>query len=167
MANALLWQPFWLTPVKFILQPTTLMFATAALASGALLIWSSLSGRSGSRGLSTLQTTQLINSKNAIVVDLRDPAEFAAGTVTGARNMPAETVPERLVDLARFKSRPLILICSAGQRSGRAVAEFTAGGFTEVYNLTGGVNAWREAGLPLVKGGQKDSVTPSGKKEKV
>lgn len=143
------------------------MFAAAALVSAGMLAWSTLSGRSGSRALSPLQTTQLINSGNGLVFDLRDPAEFAAGTVTGAKSLPADSIKERLGEMARFKARPIILVCATGQRSGRAVADFTAGGFTEVYNLAGGVAAWRDAGLPLVKGGQKDSAAASGKKEKV
>ncbi|MGA2549325.1 MAG: rhodanese-like domain-containing protein [Burkholderiaceae bacterium] len=153
--------------MKFIVQPTTLMLAATALVSGGMLLWTSLSNRSGSKALSTLQTTQLINSKNAVVIDLRDAPEFASGTITGARNIPADALKERLGELVRFKTRPIILVCASGQRSARAVSEFTASGFTEVYNLSGGVGAWRDAGLPLVKGNQKEGATSSGKKEKV
>ncbi len=167
LTNEPTWRPLRLTFVNFISQPTTLMFAVAALASGGMLIWTTAAGRAGSRAVSTLQATQLMNSSNALVIDLRAAADYANGTITAARNLPAETLKERIGELARFKARPVILVCAQGQASARAVSEFTAGGFTEVYNLAGGVAAWRAAGLPLVKGLQKDGANSSGKKEKV
>jgi rhodanese-related sulfurtransferase len=167
LANDLTWRPLRLTFVNFISQPTTLMFAVAALASGGMLIWTTVAGRAGSRAVSTLQATQLMNSSNALVIDLRAAADYASGTITAARNLPAESLKERIGELARFKARPVILVCAQGQASARAISEFTAGGFTEVYNLAGGVAAWKEAGLPLVKGLQKDGANSSGKKEKV
>ena len=79
------------------------------------------------------------------------PAEFAAGSVTSARNIPAAELAARSADLARFKNRPVILVCNSGAVSAKAVAPLTAAGFAEVYNLSGGISAWREAGMPLVK----------------
>lgn len=148
-------------PLKFLTQPTTLIFGATAIVSGALLLWTTLSNRNGSRAITPLQTTQLINAQNAIVMDVREADEFAAGSITGARNVPLSDLKARLADLARFKNRPVVLVCATGQRSGGAVRTVTEGGFTEVYNLSGGLNAWREAGLPIVKiaakeGGRRD-----------
>jgi rhodanese-related sulfurtransferase len=143
--------------VKFLLLPSTLGFSASALISGALLIWTTVSQRQGARAVSSSDAIQLINNSNAIVIDVRDASEFAAGSVTGARNIPSAELAARSADLARFKNRPVVLVCNSGAVSAKAVAPLTAAGFTEVYNLSGGIRAWREAGMPLVKPATKDS----------
>ncbi len=152
--------------MKFLLLPSTLGFSASALISGALLVWTTLSHRQGSRAVSAAEATQLINNSNAIVIDVRDAGEFAAGSVTSARNIAAAEIAARSSDLARFKNRPVILVCNSGAVSAKAVAPMTAAGFTEVYNLSGGISAWREAGMPLVKPVAKDNQGAL-KKEKV
>lgn len=125
-----------------------------ALASGGLLLWPLLKRGGGSTALSPLEATQLINHRNAIVVDLRDDKEFAAGSLAAARNIPFDAVPTRASELVRFKARPVLIVCGAGQQSAKAIAQFKTHGFDEAYSLAGGIAAWKQAGLPLVQPGR-------------
>lgn len=97
--------------------------------------------------LTTLQVTQLINGKNATVVDIRSPEEFAKGSLPNARNLPADRVKDGSVALK--KDRPLIVVCATGQAAGKVAAQLRSNGFNDVFILGGGLAAWREAGLPI------------------
>lgn len=118
-----------------------------AFISGGMLAWPLIRSRASGPALTTLQATQLINSRNAIIVDVRTPEEFASGSLPGARNVPVDKFDQKLRELK--KDKPVIVVCASGSRAGRAAAQLRAGGFGEVYVLAGGVAAWREAGLPI------------------
>ena len=135
--------------MKFILE--NIFLIGIALVSGAMLLWPLLSRRSGSSALGTLEATQLINARNAIVLDVREPAAFATGSITGARNMPLAALAERIGELARFKARPVLVVCETGANAGRALEILRKQEFAEVASLAGGLAAWKQAGLPLVK----------------
>lgn|GEM_PF-87796 len=138
--------------MKFILD--NIFLIAIALVSGGLLLWPLLKKGGGSTSVSPLEATQLINHRNAIVVDVREEKDFAAGSLAGARNLPFTALAERAGEFARFKARPVVIVCDAGQRSSSAIATFKAQGFEEAYSLAGGVSAWRGASLPLVQPGR-------------
>ncbi|HXZ93471.1 MAG TPA: rhodanese-like domain-containing protein [Burkholderiales bacterium] len=127
-----------------------LLFAVA-VTSGAMLIWPMLRRPGGGPAASTLQTTQMINRQDAVVVDVREDAEYAKGHVMGARHIPLAQLGARAGELQKFKSRPLIAYCETGTRSGQAVSLLRKQGFEQVFNLTGGFAAWQQAGLPVEK----------------
>ncbi len=132
-----------------------------------MLLMPMLRARSGASSLSSLEATQFINQKNAILVDVRKPEEFATGSILGARNIPAEHVAQRAgTELSRFKGRPVIVLCETGSRSMRVIAELKKAGFAEVYNLAGGVGGWRQAGLPLSRSSSREPNGGAAKKEK-
>jgi rhodanese-related sulfurtransferase len=116
--------------------------------------------------VSPLEATQLINHRNAIIVDLRDEDAFAAGSLANARHLPQAQVKERAAELVRFKARPVVLLCTTGQDSARAVATFKAEGFEEAYALAGGIQAWQKAGLPLVQARDNKPVREASRKGK-
>ncbi len=118
-----------------------------AFVSGGMLVWPLVRSRASGPALSTLQATQLINSRNAVVVDVRTPEEFKTGSVPGARNVPVDKVAEKMPDIK--KDKPLIVVCATGSRAGKAAAQLRSSGYGEVYVLAGGIAAWREAGLPI------------------
>jgi len=132
--------------VKFLID-NIFLIAVAVLSGGALL-WPALQRRAGGPALDTLGATRLINDSHAIVLDVREPAEFAAGHLPNARNIPLAELAARVGDLPQGK--PVLVCCASGARSGRAAAVLKKGG-REVFNLDGGVQAWRQAGLPVVK----------------
>jgi rhodanese-related sulfurtransferase len=127
------------------------MIILVAVTSGLMLVWPMIAGGRGKGTLTTLQATQLINQKDAVIVDIRDQGEYAAGHIMNAKSIPAKVFADRKNDLEKLKSAPIIVSCDTGQRAGTAAQKLREMGFNEVYVLTGGLNAWREAGLPVSK----------------
>lgn len=126
-----------------------IVLIAVAFISGGMLLWPLLRARAAGPSVSTLEATRLINSKNAQIVDVRTPEQFATGSLPNAKNIPASNLKDRLGELK--KERPIILVCNTGTSAGPAAAQLRASGFAEVYVLAGGVAGWREAGLPLRK----------------
>lgn len=122
-----------------------------ALISGGMLLWPLIRRSAGGAGVSTLQATQLMNRSDALVVDLRSPADYAKGHILGATNVPAADLEKRLPELEKHKTRPLIVHCADGGRSGAAAATLRRAGFGNVVSLSGGFGAWQQAGLPVEK----------------
>jgi len=118
-----------------------------AFISGAMLVWPLVRGKASGPTLSTLQATQLINSRNPQVVDIRNAEDFATGSLPNARNIPAAKVAERVGELK--KDKPVLLVCATGTSAGRTAALLRSQGYGDVYVLGGGLAAWREAGLPV------------------
>ena len=82
-------------------------------------------------------------------VDVRTPEEYAAGHAARSVNIPLDTLPDNLPRLE--KSEPVYLICQIGQRSKEAADLLKKAGFNNVFNVTGGLDAWQAAGLPMEK----------------
>lgn len=133
-------------------SPYNMMLFGGALASGAMLLWPLLM-RPFRAGLevSAFEAVQLINRKDALVIDVRDVGEFEAGHIAGAKHMPEAQLASRVKELEKFKDRPVILTCRTGSRSVPAVKLLRAGGFAGAVNLGGGIGAWEQAGMPLQK----------------
>ena len=134
--------------IEFIQQNILLVVLT--LTSGGMLLWPML--RPGGKELSPTDATLMVNRENAVFVDVRSEAEFAAGHVPDSLHIPREKIAERVAELEKFKDRPLILNCATGVRSSSACSELRKRGFEKVFSLAGGVGAWSQAGLPLKKG---------------
>jgi rhodanese-related sulfurtransferase len=132
--------------VQFFIDNALLI--AVAFMSGGMLLWPLFRARAAGPALTTLQATQLINSKHAQVVDVRDAAEFARGSLPNAKHIPLAELSARGPKELK-KDRPVIVLCNAGNIAGRAAAQLRAAGLAEVYVLAGGLSAWREAGLPL------------------
>lgn len=97
------------------------------------------------------QATQLINREHATVLDIRTPDEFKQGHIIDAKNIISNDLPNQLPGLEHDKNKPIIIVCYAGQSSLKAGKLLLKHGLTKVYSLKGGLNAWREAKLPVVK----------------
>jgi rhodanese-related sulfurtransferase len=128
-----------------------LLLIAVAFASGAMLIWPLVRRGSGGPWVSTLQATHMINRDDALVIDVRDAAEYAKGHILGARSAPLADLERKLPELAKFKTRPVIVNCDSGNRSTNAIGILRRNGFANVYNLAGGLSAWQQAGLPVEK----------------
>mgnify|MGYP003385985767 CR=1 FL=1 len=135
--------------VKFIVDNWMLM--AVALASGGMLLWP-LVAKGGRMGqLSAAGAVQLINREKAVVIDINEPAEFAAGHVVGARNVPLGQLEQQLPNTVKNKALPLVIVCATGSRSPRALAMAKKLGYEQAQVLGGGLTAWKEASLPLEK----------------
>ena len=87
-----------------------------------------------------------------MIVDLRDSDEFRAGHIAGSINIPASQALERIAELEKYKDKPIILTCDMGAKASHLGRQLRGKGFVELYRIQGGLNAWRGASLPVVKG---------------
>jgi rhodanese-related sulfurtransferase len=123
------------------------------IASGVMWLWLTLRPRLSSiREIGALEATQLINRRDALMLDLREPKEYEGGRVPNAMHLPQSQLASRAGELEKLTARPVIAYCERGQRSRAAAAALKRLGFAEVYTLRGGLRAWSEAGLPVEKG---------------
>ncbi len=134
--------------MKFILD--NWMLISIALASGAMLMWPVMQG-AATAGLTPSAAVLLINREKAVVVDVCEANEFAAGHVVGSKNIPLSDLESKLTAAVKNKATPLILVCQSGARSGRAVAIAKKLGYEKAQSLGGGLTAWKGASLPLEK----------------
>jgi rhodanese-related sulfurtransferase len=133
--------------VKF-LQENMILIA-AAFGSGLMLLWPLVARRSAGASLNHIGATRLINDHNATILDVRPNTEFTVGHVANSKNIPLEDIDKRLGEVS--KDKPVIVVCAVGQKAGKAAGLLRAAGLTQVFVLDGGLTAWREAGLPVVK----------------
>ncbi len=128
------------------------MLVATFLASGAMLLWPLVGRRlSGGRELGTLGATQLINTQNPLLLDLREPKEIEGGKLPNAVHVPLSQLASRGGELAKHVARPVIAYCDRGQRGRTATALLAKLGFKDIYHLQGGFKAWKDAGLPVQK----------------
>jgi rhodanese-related sulfurtransferase len=133
------------------LADTWYLFAVA-LVSGGLLLWPSLRRGAPAGGVGTAEAVQLINRERAVLIDVREPAEFAAGHLPNAKNIPLATL-EASTQLPKNKALPIVVVCNRGAHGSRAVVMLRKMGHENARTLSGGLAAWREANLPVEKAG--------------
>jgi len=137
-------------PDNFLLRPENLLFVTAAIVSGLMLLWPLIS-RKNVTEIDTIAAIKLINYENAQVLDVRDDSEYAAGHLPNSKHIPAEKMSERWHELEKYKENPILVIYKSGVRSSKPSSVLHKNGFTKVHDLKGGIDAWRRANLPIVK----------------
>ena len=93
-----------------------------------------------------------LQSQGALLIDVREPDEYAQGHAPGSTLIPLGQLQQRLHELSTRKDKPIALICRSGSRSGMAQNILEKAGFTKTVNVAGGMNAWAKAGLPMVMG---------------
>lgn len=129
-----------------------LILTVALLVILYMLMWSYIGPRlRGYLSATPSEATMLINREDAVVVDVRETNEFKTGHIVNSVHIPLNFLKERLSDLDKHKSKPVIVACRSGHRSGQACSLLKKSGFENVYNLRGGVMAWESASLPLQK----------------
>jgi len=124
------------------------IFMFTAAVSGAILLWSLLTGQ-GRREIDPAQATLLMNREDALLLDVREDSEWKSGHVPGARHVALSQLGKHLSELESFKDKPVIICCAAGARSTAACAQMQKAGFGKVFSLAGGIQAWKDAKLPL------------------
>ncbi len=136
-------------PVKFFLD--TWFLFLAAIVSGGLLVWPMLNKGAGGAGkLSASEAVQLINRERAVLIDVSEPADYAAGHVAGAKSVPLGQI-ETSTALPKNKALPVVVVCATGSRAAKGVAALKKLGFENARALGGGLEAWRAANLPVEK----------------
>ena len=129
-----------------------IIFIGLAIGSGFSLLWPMLNrGANGAANINATEAVLLLNRSKPLVLDVRDATEFAAGHIQGAKNIPVAELSGRLKEIEKFKDKPVLVHCQKGMRAKTACGILKAQQFTQLNNLQGGLDAWVEAKLPLVK----------------
>jgi rhodanese-related sulfurtransferase len=134
-------------PVKFFIDNWFLF--VAALVSGGMLLWPLLRGGMGG-GITPAQAVTLINREKGVLIDVSEPADYAAGHALNAKNVPFGSL-EKSTDLPKNKALPLVVLCPTGARAARAVGILRKQGYERSRAVAGGLKAWRQANLPVEK----------------
>lgn len=106
-----------------------------------------------------LEVVTMVNHQEALLLDVREDAEFKEGHIINARHIPLGALKQRMVELESYKDKPVVVCCRSGHRSAAACGALRKAGFQNVTNLKGGVMAWQSSSLPLNREG-------NGKKRK-
>lgn len=126
------------------------LLVTALLFSFLLLLFTELRRKAaGLINIDPVHAVKLINN-DATVIDIRSADAFKGGHIVNARNIPFDELAANTKKLENLKSKPVVAVCDAGITSTKAVNELRKLGLENVYGLKGGMNAWTQAGLPVV-----------------
>ena len=125
------------------------MLFVALAAIIALLVHNLIAGGKGS--VDPVGATDLINHRDALVVDVRPAADFAKGHIINAQNVPMNGFKNQIATLQKHKGKPILISCRSGSQSSAACQQLRKAGFQEVFNLRGGILAWQSANLPLTR----------------
>ncbi len=127
-----------------------MLMVSIAMISGYMLFWSFFGNKlRGIKEVDTAGAMNLINRSNALVLDVREQGEYDAGHIINSRLISLGKLKERIGELEKYRTRPIIVVCRSGNRSESGTAFLNKQGFTQVVNLSGGVMAWQKANLPL------------------
>ncbi len=135
-------------------QEQMLLFVALAIII-AMLVYSYIGERlSGFKSVSTDEGTRLFND-DAFLLDVRASNEYKEGFIGNAKNIPVSDLKDQLNLLPKNKEQPILVYCLSGIRSSKAASVLVKAGYSNVFNLSGGINAWKAAGLPIIKAKSK------------
>lgn len=125
------------------------VLATLFVVLISLVMSDSLSRKlSGANPVGTAQAIQLINQHKGLFLDVREASEFEKEHIADSVNMPLATLADNISTL-KNPAQPIILVCASDQRARAAAKQLRNSHFSDVYILSGGLNTWKEAKLPL------------------
>jgi len=133
-------------------NPLHLVLFGTAVITGGMLLWPLINrvSRPGNE-VGVADAVQLINRRDAVVLDVRENDEYAGGHIANSRHIPLAQLAGRIKELEKFRTRPIIICCRSGSRAAGAVGILRKNGFNETVMLRGGISAWQQAGMPLEK----------------
>jgi rhodanese-related sulfurtransferase len=132
--------------LEFLAQEWILALALLVVA-GLLVLHEA---RKAGPSVSPQQAINLINSEHGVFVDLRDNADYRQGHIIDTLHIPLAKLEERMAELAKYKDKPVVLVCKMGQQSSTASKQLKAAGFSQVYKMTGGMMEWSNLQLPVI-----------------
>lgn len=103
-------------------------------------------------------------NQGALVLDVRDGATYESGHIGEARHVPLKELAGSVDALKKFKEKPVVTYCDTGMSGGAAARELRKLGFTKVFSLRGGLGAWRQESLPVVRGDKAPGGKADGRK---
>lgn len=133
--------------IEFMQEQVILFIALAIVV--AMLIYSYVGERlAGFKSVNASEATRIYND-DAYVLDVRTAGEFREGYIGNAVNVSVTELAAKMNTLPKDKTAPVLVYCLSGARSARAAGMLVKNGYTQVFNLAGGLNAWKSAGLPV------------------
>ena len=132
--------------------------AATVLAAIGVLVFELRARVQAFAALSAVQAVRMMN-QGALVIDLRSKELYDAGHIVDARNVPVAELESQADQLKKWRDRNVITYCDTGINGASAARSLVKLGFSKVFNLQGGLNAWVKDNLPLAKtsGGNKSS----------
>jgi rhodanese-related sulfurtransferase len=127
-----------------------ILLSTAWFAIGILILISINKGSAAA--VSSQQLVNLINREEALVIDVRNSAEFKKNHIAGSKNIQLTKLSEQMSKLENWKNKPIVVVCNAGVQASSACTQLKKNGFEQVFKLKGGIQTWLADSLPLTKG---------------
>ncbi|HSW69057.1 MAG TPA: rhodanese-like domain-containing protein [Gammaproteobacteria bacterium] len=127
------------------------LFTALAIVLVILIILEFIKLKRAAARVTPAQVTHLINHDKAVILDIRTTDAFGSGHIVGAISLPFKELKDKLKKIEKFKSQPIVIVCATGAEASKAASSLTQQGF-QVKILGGGLRAWRDAEMPLVKG---------------
>lgn len=128
-----------------------LIASAFVIALVILIIEETRSRGLGGGRLSPLQVTHFINREQALILDVRESTAFDQGHIVGAMNIAVADFGREKKRLDKYRDRAIIVVCAQGQRSSAIASQLRKEGYLKVYILSGGMNAWKNANMPVIK----------------
>lgn len=107
-------------------------------------------GQPNFKEISPAQAKAMLDNGQAVLIDVREPNEYAEVRANGAQLIPLGTLPQRLNELPT--DQDVLMICRSGSRSAMACQLAGQAGYSRLYNVAGGTLAWQAANLPVERG---------------
>ena len=95
---------------------------------------------------------QIMNQDDSLLIDVREINELKDAAIADHKHIPLGSVSGKIGDLEKYKDKDIIVYCRSGHRSASACRTLTNNGFEKIHNLKGGIMAWQDAQLPVVRG---------------
>lgn len=99
-----------------------------------------------------VKQAQMMKNQGGLLLDVREPNEYASGHAPGSVLIPVGQLEKRLQEIRQFQDKPVAVICRSGRRSAAAAEILQKAGFSDVKNVDGGMLAWEQTGLRVVQG---------------
>lgn len=118
----------------------------------AFIVNEMIGGHFGSKQeVSAERAVQFMNHQEAVVFDMRTDAAFKDGHIVGAEHVTIESFDKKMGNLKKYQNKPVIIATATGLEASKMVTLLQEKGFLQVFILSGGVQGWKSAGMPLVK----------------
>ncbi len=133
------------------LQENAILVGIALSLLGAIIVVETQRFTRQYKEVTPAQAVRLINREGAFLLDLRESHELESGTIHNAKHLAASNLPKQLDKIGQHKEKPMIAFCASGVRAPSICRLLVKNGFSNVHHLKGGIAAWQQTGMPLVK----------------
>jgi len=137
--------------MDFLTNTNNLILLATLLTSGLALALPQILGRLNKQLLSIHESVQWVNQRNAQILDIREANEYKAGHIPNSKHLPLSELDSGLKQAKIDSNKPIILVCLSGNRANTALAKLKKAGCKDVVCMEGGISAWNQAGMPLIK----------------